>query len=59
MDRDIKKITKLAEESGALGERERILAGLYKADLPLGVWPLIRSIVLNKKEKETPKINNK
>lgn len=36
------KIVKLAQRSGVLSERIRILNEIEKIDLPVGVWFLIR-----------------
>lgn len=39
------EIHKNGEEQGRLNERTRILKEIGEADLPLGVWPLIRNII--------------
>lgn len=45
MTEELEQIQKAAEELGALKDRNRIMKELLKADLPLGVWPLIRTII--------------
>lgn len=38
-------VEQTAKEVGAQQERNRILTALLKADLPVGVWTLIKDIV--------------
>ena len=39
------------ERTGVLNERSRILTEIEKADLPVGVWPLIKNIIVPPKPK--------
>lgn len=39
------EVVKTAREAAVLGEQNRILREIEKADLPLSVWPLIKDII--------------
>lgn len=41
----IDEVSEKAEKIGALREQNRILNELVNINLPIGVWPLIRSII--------------
>ena len=40
------ELVETAKLLGASEERNRILKGLNKVDLPVGVWPLIKDIII-------------
>ncbi len=42
---DIKKLGETAKEAGIMAERERILREILLANLPVGVWGLIKDII--------------
>ncbi len=42
------ELIKTAKRLGAVEEQNRILNAIENADLPLGMWPLIRDIIIPK-----------
>lgn len=50
MNKEIEELMKQNDEAakqiGVLTERNRIMDEIEKADLPLGVWSLIRGIII-------------